>query len=125
MEVSNWVKWFIGQSTKACAIAIKNIDQVIEKRRFWNRAQDSALNERQKRVLHLLLDTASHAAPVSLNAEKYMTLTGVSKATATRDLSGLVKSGQLCTRGTGKALRYHLELSVPEAVEQREAALLT
>ncbi|CAM4121229.1 DUF4172 domain-containing protein [Comamonas aquatilis] len=108
IEVSDWVKWFIGQSTKACAIAIKNIDQVIEKRRFWERAQESALNERQKRVLHLLLDTASRTAPDGLNAEKYMALTGVSKATATRDLSALVNSGQLFTLGAGKARRYHL-----------------
>jgi Fic family protein len=110
MEASDWVKWFIGQCSKACAIAIKNIDQVIEKRRDWERAQDSALNERQKRVLHLLLDAAHPAAAEGLNAEKYMALTGISKATATRDLSALVHSGQLFTIGTGKALRYHLAL---------------
>ena len=110
MEVSDWVKWFIGQSTTACAISIKNIDQVIEKRRFWERAQDSALNERQKRVLHLLLDSGNSAAPEDLNAEKYMTLTGISKATATRDLSSLVNAGQLFTLGAGKALRYQLAL---------------
>lgn len=110
MEVSDWVKWFIGQCSKACAIAINNIDQVIETRRFWEKAQDSALNERQKRVLHLLLDAAHPAAAEGLNAEKYMALTGISKATATRDLSALVSSGQLFTIGAGKALRYHLTL---------------
>ncbi|MBD7959538.1 Fic family protein [Comamonas avium] len=115
MKVSDWVKWFIGQSTKACAIATKNIDQIIEKRRFWEKVQDSALNERQKRVLHLLLDTGSRTAPDGLNAEKYMALTGVSKATATRDLSALVNVGQLCTHGVGRALRYYLELNFREA----------
>lgn len=122
MEVSEWVKWFIGQSTKACAIAIKSIDQAIEKRRFWERVQNCALNERQKRVLHLLLDAEICADPDGLNAEKYMHLTGASKATATRDLSALVNSGQLFTCGAGKALRYHLVLRAPETVEQRELA---
>lgn len=124
MEVSDWVKWFIGQSTKACAIAIKSTDRAIEKRRFWERAQDCALNERQKRVLRLLLDAGSCADPDGLNAENYMCLTGASKATATRDLSALVNSGQLFTRGAGKARRYHLVLRVPETVEQREVASL-
>lgn len=96
--------------SKACAIAINNSDHVIEKRRFWEKVQDSALNERQKRVLLLLLDAAHPAAAESLNAEKYMALTGISKATATRDLSALVSSGQLFTIGAGKALRYHLAL---------------
>lgn len=107
MDVSDWVKWFIDQSTKACAIAIKNIDQVIDKHRFWERVQGGAINERQKRMLHLLLNSGHHEG---LNAEKYMALTGISKATATRDLSALVNSGQLFTIGAGKALRYHLTL---------------
>lgn len=124
MEVSDWVKWFIGQSTNACAIAIKSTDRAIEKRRFWERTQDCALNERQKRVLHLLLDAGVCADPDGLNAEKYMCLTGASKATATRDLSALVNSGQLFTRGAGKALRYHLALRVSETVEQREVTPL-
>lgn len=112
MEVSTWVRWFIGQSTQACAIAIKSTDREIEKCRFWERAQNCTLNERQKRVLQLLLDAGSCTHPDGLNAEKYMNLTGASKTTATRDLSALVNSGQLCTRGEGKALRYYLELYV-------------
>jgi hypothetical protein len=37
-------------------------------------------------------------------------MTGVSKATATRDLSQLVAQGQLRSQGTGKAIRYYVNV---------------
>jgi Fic family protein len=42
-----------------------------------------------------------------LNVEKYLKMVRVSKATATRDLSDLVRNGMLHTAGQGKALRYY------------------
>ncbi|MEZ5663369.1 MAG: hypothetical protein R3E94_07540 [Burkholderiaceae bacterium] len=39
-------------------------------------------------------------------------MTGVSKATATRDLSQMVANGQLRSHGAGKAIRYYV--NVPE-----------
>lgn len=45
-----------------------------------------------------------------LNAEKYMKMTGASKATATRDLSEMVTGGQLWSRGLGKAVRYYINV---------------
>ena len=43
-----------------------------------------------------------------MNAEKYIKMTGTSKATATRDLADMVANHQLWTAGTGKALRYYI-----------------
>ncbi|WP_423601097.1 DUF4172 domain-containing protein [Roseateles sp. MS654] len=45
-----------------------------------------------------------------LNAEKYMKMTGVSKATATRDLTDMAAAGQLRVHGAGKAARYYVEV---------------
>jgi Fic family protein len=45
-----------------------------------------------------------------LNAEKYMKMTGVSKATATRDLSEMTTAGQLRAHGVGKAMRYYVDV---------------
>ncbi|MCX6878364.1 MAG: hypothetical protein NTW21_31815 [Verrucomicrobia bacterium] len=45
-----------------------------------------------------------------MNAGKYMSLTGVSKATATRDLQELVRTGVLVPSGGGRSASYQLGL---------------
>ena len=45
-----------------------------------------------------------------LSAEKYIKMTGVSKATATRDLVQMVEQSLLRAAGEGKARRYYLEV---------------
>lgn len=109
MNVSDWVKWFTDQSSKACAGAFKRVDKAIAISHFWEKAEARGLRERQKAALRYALEVRDTGD--GLNAEKYMSLTGVSKATATRDLSAMVGSGQLRTLGVGKALRYFVNFS--------------
>lgn len=47
-----------------------------------------------------------------LSADKYVRMTGASKATATRDLAALLQHGLLRVQGSGKATRY--QVNVPE-----------
>jgi Fic family protein len=109
LDVTEWVRWFARQITAACRTASEVIDQAIAKRRFWEQ-HEHAVNERQRKVLHRLLDAGDGGFAGGLNAEKYIKLTGVSKATATRDLGEMVAHGQLWTAGTGKALRYYANM---------------
>lgn len=109
-DVTTWVRWFARQCAAACRTASQMIDQVLEKRRFWERHEGSGLHERQRKVLQRLLDDGDGGFLGGLNAEKYMKLTGVSKATASRDLSEMVTSGQLWTSGVGKAVRYYVNV---------------
>lgn len=110
-DVTAWVQWFARQITAACHAASQVIDQAIEKRHFWEKHEGIGLHERQRKVLQRLLDDGDGGFLGGLNAEKYMKMTGVSKATATRDLSAMVAAGQLWGHGTGKAVRYYI--SVP------------
>lgn len=104
-DVTAWVQWFASQCAAAFQQTSQIIDQALEKRRFWERHQGSALHERQRKVLQGLLDDGDGGFLGGLNADKYMKMTGVSKATATRDLSQMLAQGQLSSRGVGKALR--------------------
>ena len=45
-----------------------------------------------------------------MSAEKYANLTGVSKATATRDLTSLAAAGLLAVTGQMKGTRYWVNL---------------
>ncbi len=58
----------------------------------------------------LLLDDGDGGFLGGLNAEKYMKITGASKATATRDLSAMLAADLLWTRGQGKSLRYFINV---------------
>ena len=110
MDLTAWVQWFARQYTGACEAASRVIDTAIEKRRFWDAHAASALSERQRKVLQRLLDDGDGGFLGGLNAEKYMKMTGVSKATATRDLTDMVAAGQLRVHGAGRAARYYVEV---------------
>ena len=110
LDATAWVQWFVRQCTAAYTAANHVIDQALEKRRFWERQEGSVLNERQLKVLQRLLDSGDGGFVGGLNAQKYIHLTGASKATATRDLADLVNQGRLWTQGAGKALRYFVNV---------------
>src|SRR5690606_25033228 len=81
--------------------------------RFWAaQAQRGPLNERQRKLLQRLLLAGDGGFLGGLNVEEYLKMVDASKATATRDLSDLVRQGLLHTRGQGKALRYYISVPV-------------
>lgn len=109
-DVTAWVTWFAGQLSQACGRTSQVIDTALEKARFWNEHAAITLNDRQRKVLQRLLNDGDSGFVGGLNAEKYIKLTGASKATATRDLSNLLGHQLLWTRGQGKALRYYINV---------------
>lgn len=111
-DVTSWVRWFAQQWAAACIDTDALIDQALTKRHFWETHAHADLNERQRKVLQRLLDAGDGGFLGGMTAEKYMKLTGVSKATATRDLSQLLAAGQIRSQGAGRGIRY--EINVPE-----------
>ena len=109
-DQTEWVRWFVNQLTAASLRSGAVIDQAIEKSQFWGRCAQVELNDRQRKVLQRLLDDGDGGFEGGLNAEKYMTMTGASKATATRDLAGLLAEQLVWTTGQGKALRYYINV---------------
>lgn len=109
-DVTHWVRWFARQCTAACLAASQVIDQAIQKKRFWEQDRASDLSGRHRKVLQRLLDAGDGGFEGGLNAEKFIKMTGVSKATATRDLGDLVDRGLLRKLGEGKAVRYYVNV---------------
>lgn len=109
-DVSGWVVWFVQQYQHACDHTGSLIQIAMEKSRFWAQHAAVVLNARQRKVLQRLLDGGDGGFLGGLNAEKYIKMTGTSKATATRDMAQLVQDGLLLTRGQGKALRYFVNV---------------
>jgi Fic family protein len=111
LEITEWLAWFLAVLEDAIQQALTRVAGVMTKTRFWQQHATTLLNERQIKVLNRLLDTAGEAFEQGINAAKYKSMAGVSKATATRDLTDLLEKG--CLRqlpGGGRSTRYTLAL---------------
>ena len=71
------------------------------------------LNARQEKALARMMREGPDGFEGGLSADKYIRLTGASRATATRDLQDLVDIGARLRTGTLKSTRYHLSLTAP------------
>lgn len=107
LDITAWLEWFLDALQTALEQALDRIARVLAKTKFWQRHATAVLNERQIKLLNRLLDNAGEEFTDGISARKYQSMTGVSKATATRDLIDLVEKG--CLRqlpGGGRNTRY-------------------
>ena len=106
-DITEWITWFLDILAQAMQQGQQRIDRVINKTRFWQTHSQTVLSARQIKVLNRLLDSAGEEFEQGINASKYKSLTDVSKATATRDLTELVTKGCLKQLpGGGRSTRY-------------------
>jgi len=104
LDVTDWTVWFAAQFEEACKKSASIIRAAVDKGHFWQAAPE--MNERQKKAVQKLLDAGPEGFKGGMSAEKYVNLTGASKATATRDLSDLSEKGVLEITGQGRGTRY-------------------
>ena len=115
-EVTPWVSWFVETVVAAQCAAEAQVRFVLTKHRFF---QDygADLNPRQTKVLGRMFEAGPEGFSGGMNARKYVGLTGVSKATATRDLQELAQMGALVSVGGGRSTRYNFSV-VPSSRKQ-------
>ncbi|MGQ0555219.1 MAG: hypothetical protein ACT4PN_04650 [Nitrospiraceae bacterium] len=61
-------------------------------------------------ILRRMLEEGPDGFEGGMSAKKYMTITGASKATATRDLQDLAEKHVLVTTGGGRSTHYRINL---------------
>lgn len=112
-DLTPWILWHLNILNKAMQQALKNIEYLVQKTKFWDTHRKQALNERQIKVLNKILDMGSENFQGGLNTKKYMALTKVSKATATRDIAGLLEFGciEQVKYTAGRNVRYEVKIS--------------
>lgn len=77
------------------------------------RSAQANLNARQRDLLGLLVKFGSEGFEQGVSVRKYCALTKASRATASRDLAGLVEAGFLRPRGAGRSRVYDLAWDAP------------
>lgn len=108
-EITAWLTYFAGTVLDAQAHSLALIEFLITKTQYYDRFRDR-LNERQARVIARMFREGLDGFTGGLSAANYITITGTSRATATRDLQELVSRGALRQTGTLKSTRYYLDL---------------
>jgi Fic family protein len=111
LDVTEWVCWFVAQMQAACEEASKVVDDTLAKARFWLVHKDKVLNERQRKVMNLLLNAGPGGFEGGMSTKKYENITATSRATASRELIDLAAMGLLEQVGAGRSTRYHVKLA--------------
>jgi Fic family protein len=106
MEVTGWLAYFARTVIEAQSNTIKRVDFHLAKAKFYEH-QRGGLNERQAKAIARMFREGIDGFKGGLSAENYITITGTSRATATRDL---IKRGALTRIGELRHTRYFLDL---------------
>lgn len=109
-EISSWIGYFVSTILEAQDVASRQITFTLRKTRFFDQHRES-INDRQRKVLHRMFEAGPDGFEGGMNARKYISITAVSKATATRDLKDLMEKGIFVQReGGGRNTSYDVVL---------------
>lgn len=108
-EITDWINYFVQTVLNAQIDAEQEIEFTLKKTKFFDKHKD-VLNERQQKVVRRMLEEGHQGFEGGMNARKYVSIAGTSKATATRDLQDLVLKGIFKPLGGGRSTRYEIKL---------------
>jgi Fic family protein len=108
-EIADWLVYFANTILEAQATTMKRVEFYVAKAKFFERMRGK-LNERQEKTIARMFREGIDGFKGGMSADKYITITGASRATATRDLQDLVAKGALTRTGELRHTRYHLKL---------------
>lgn len=108
LDITPWVQWFVSRVQAAVDAATGQMQKALAHGRYWAQvnAQHPGLNASQRKALARLLEAEPEGFAGGMSTEKYVNLTGVSRATAYRELTQLTELGLLERTGLGRGTRY-------------------
>jgi Fic family protein len=105
VDITDWLEWFLSCLVRSLERARKALFEVLRKAAVWRSLRATQLNERQRKILNLLLDAEFFGV---LNTSKYGKINKCSTDTAARDLAQLVDYGVLERIGKARGTKYIL-----------------
>ena len=110
-EITEWINYFIQTVLDAQIEAGEQINFTLKKVQFFDRFKQH-LNERHLKVINKMFDEGYKGFKGGMNASKYVGITKISKATATRDLQYLLENNilKLAEAGGGRNTSYDLAI---------------
>lgn len=109
LEITDWLTYFALTVLEAQDNTILHVGFHVAKAKFYERFR-GRFNQRQDKVVARMFREGLDGFKGGLSAENYISITQTSRATATRDLQGLVEMGALTRTGELRHTRYALNL---------------
>ena len=104
-DVTGWMTWFVDCLGRAIESAENNLSSILARSRFWERIAEVSINERQQKVINLLLGDFKG----NLTTSRWARITKCSTDTALRDINALVGQGILARSPEGgRSTNYSL-----------------
>ena len=108
-DLTGWIIWFLECLQRAIRQSSLEINNVMDKARFWQNMARHNLNDRQKKAVNKLLDAGPGGFEGGLTNTKYRSMTKTTRETAKRDMTQLVNMGILKKNpGGGRSTSYDL-----------------
>lgn len=97
LDITNWIEWFIGCLGRAINEALLTLGVIEYKAHFWETLAETSINERQRKIINLLLE----GFVGKLTSSKWAKITKCSQDTAYRDILDLIEKGILAKNSEG------------------------
>lgn len=108
IDITSWLKWFLQTFTNALTASDFTLKKVLTKADFWEAHSQTSFNERQRKMLNLLLDNFEG----KLTSSKWAKITKTSRDTAIRDINDLIEKNVLEKEDEGgRSTNYTLILN--------------
>lgn len=120
LDWTNWAKFFIPILTETLTDFAFATKFVAAKAAYLD-LYEARFSERAKKVVLRMFSDGAAGVSAGLSAAKWMRMTKVSKATATRDLSELAATGAIVAEGESVATRYRLNLDADALTGRRSS----
>lgn len=114
LDVTPWLEWFAETVLTAQRVTLDRVGFFIAKAHFYDQHRNQ-FNDRQAKAIERMFREGPDGFKGGLSAENYLSITGTSRATATRDLQELVEMGALSRTGERRYTRYWLNLERTES----------
>jgi len=109
MDVTNYLNWYLECLTGALKATDVTLVRVLTKAKFWEKHAEIIFNQRQKKMISILLDEFYG----KLNTSKWAKINKCSQDTALRDIQDLMQKQILVKEpGGGRSTSYRLNLSI-------------
>lgn len=107
LQINSWIHYFSDVVLAAQQDFYDTVSFSLKKTRFFDQIKPLA-DAKQLKALQKMLSQEQEEFNGGMNASKYISITKVSKATASRDLADLVKKNILVSTGGGRSTSYQL-----------------
>ena len=104
LDITPWLEWFLDCLMDSMTQTDVIIEKTLLRATFWESQRETVFNQRQQKVLQLLLDDFFG----NLSVSKYAKITKTSTDTALRDLQDLINKDILKQEGSGRSTSYKL-----------------